>query len=107
MGGMCACMLVGGGCVCILDCVPSCTYVRLCNCTTELRSKSRRESLLSQVVVLFPLSPQIPAGEVFETVLFAGNGIVDTILEWGGLLRQYHSKTDTLRMNDFSINYLG
>lgn len=53
------------------------------------------------------MSPQIPAGEAFETVLFAGNGIVDTILEWGGLLRQYHGKTDTLRMSDFSINYLG
>ena len=51
--------------------------------------------------------PQIPAGETFETVLFAGNGIVDTILEWGGLLRQYHGKTDTLRMSDSSINYLG
>lgn len=51
--------------------------------------------------------PQIPAGEMFETVLFADNGIVDTILEWGRLMRQYHGKNDTLRMRDFSINYLG
>ena len=53
------------------------------------------------------MCPQIPAGATFETILFAGNGIVDTILEWGELMRQYHGKTNSFRLSDFSINYLG
>ena len=46
-------------------------------------------------------------GGSFETVLLAGNGIVDTMMDWGNYLTGYFYKPPSLRENDFSINYLG
>ena len=41
----------------------------------------------------------------FETTLVVGNGIVDTIQEWGVVLNIFNSRD--ARLKDFSINYLG
>ena len=44
---------------------------------------------------------------MFEVMLYAGSGIVDTVLEWGGLMRAYTKKDQTYRAKDYSINNLG
>ena len=57
--------------------------------------------------VRFSFWLQVPSGTMFEVMLYAGSGIVDTVLEWGGLMRAYTKKDQTYRAKDYSINNLG
>ena len=57
--------------------------------------------------VRFSFRLQVPSGTMFEVMLYAGSGIVDTVLEWGGLMRAYTKKDQTYRAKDYSINNLG
>ena len=61
-------------------------------------------SVLSLIALCFHLQ-FLPFGGFFQTVLVVGNGIVNTIQDWGKLLNVYGS--DEVRSKDFSVNYLG
>ena len=67
--------------------------VSQCNCTIKFDDS-------------FSLSCQLgPYKGYFETALVVGNGIVDTIQEWGKVINVFNSRD--ARFSDFSINYLG
>ena len=53
------------------------------------------------------LSPQLPQGYTFSTILVAGDNVTDAMMLFGNSLRTQYGKDDSYRKTDFTINYLG
>ncbi|XP_065187086.1 uncharacterized protein LOC135817773 [Sycon ciliatum] len=49
----------------------------------------------------------IPEGFNHSTIMWAGQGLKDTMYDWGGALLKYHGKSRTPLDSDFSVKYLG